>query len=278
MTASREIPQSPAEARGGPDPAPRLRRLVRAELAKARATRSLWGLGVLGVALTLGWAAVSVFVFLPLSAAPVETRLIDAYSMTGQAYLLAIILGAVVTAGEYRHRTITWVFLVSPGRGRAITAKLVSCGVLGLLLGLACVAMTGPFTAVLLAATGERVLVPGVAATLAAAALSTGMWAVLGAALGALVRNQVAAVTIAFVWFFYIEWLLVQLLPEVGRWVPTGAARAATGWSRDGMVGFDGSPVPGELLPVWAGALLFCGYVLATAVSARLLSVRRDVT
>jgi hypothetical protein len=101
---------------------------------------------------------------------------------------------------------------------------------------------------------------------------------VFGAALGALIRNQVAAITVAFVWFLYAEWFLIMLVPSVGRWVPTGAAKAVSGWSRDGMVGFDGKPVPGDLLPVWAGGLVFLGYTLAAAVAARLISVRRDVT
>lgn len=256
----------------------RLGRLVRAELLKARSTRSMWVLGAAGVAFTIGFAALSVFVFMPLSAAPIETQLNDAYSMTGQAYLMAIILGVVVMAGEYRHKTITWAFLVTPRRSEVVLAKMAACGTMGVALGLACAAVTGTFAAVSLAATGQQVWTPGVAGVLIAAVLSTGMWAVFGAALGALARNQVAGVVVAFVWFFYVEWFLVQLLPEVGRWVPTGAARAAVGWSREGMVGFDGTPIPGELLPVWAGALLFVGYVAVAAVAAQVLTVRRDVT
>ena len=43
---------------------------------------------------------------------------------------------------------------------------------------------------------------------------------------GALVRNQIAAVVAALAWTFIVEQLLVALLPEVGRWTPGGAASA----------------------------------------------------
>lgn len=253
--------------------------LVRAELLKARATRSVWGLGALGVAFCLLWAALYVLVFMNLGGGRVTDRSVeDAYSMAQQGYLLVLILGIVVTAGEYRHRTITWAFLVTPRRGPVIGAKLAAGGLLGLLVGVAAAVATAVVTAALLAATGRPVVTGGVPLVLGGSVLATALWGVLGASLGALVRNQVAATTIAFVWFFYAEWLLVQLLPEVGRWVPTGAAKAASGWSREGMVDFGGQPVPGDLLPVWAGALLLLGYAAAAALAAHRVTVRRDVT
>jgi ABC-2 type transport system permease protein len=253
--------------------------LVRAELFKARATRSVWGLAALAVAFCLLWAVLDVLVFMDLGDGVVTDRSIrDAYGMAQQGYLLVLILGIVVTAGEYRHRTITWAFLATPRRGRVITAKLAACGLLGLLIGVAAAVVTGAATAALLAATGRPLLAPGVAPVLAGSVLATGLWGVLGAALGVLVRNQVAATVIAFVWFFYAEWLLVQLLPEVGRWVPTGAAKAIIGYSREGLVDFSGQPVPGELLPVWAGAALLLGYAFAAAFAAHRVTVRRDVT
>ncbi|MEW9531943.1 hypothetical protein [Microbispora sp. NPDC049125] len=254
--------------------------LVRAELLKARATRSVWGLAATGVAFAVAWAVVDVLVLMPLSggSGPADGKIRDAYSMAQQGYLLALILGIVVMAGEYRHKTITWAFLATPRRGAVITAKLVACGVIGLALGVASALLTGIVVAVLLTAAGRPAGAPGIPFVLAGSVLSTALWGVFGAALGALIRNQVAAITVAFLWFFYAEWFLVMLAPAVGRWVPTGVAKSVSGWSRDGMVGFDGQPVPGALLPVWAGGLVFLGYALAAAFAARVVSVRRDVT
>jgi ABC-2 type transport system permease protein len=257
--------------------------LVRAELLKARSTRSIWGLVIIGVAFCVAWAAAYVLVLMDLGDAPasaerVRRQVQDAYSMAQQGYLLALILGIVMMAGEYRHQTITWAFLVSPRRGQVIMAKLAAGGLVGLALGIAAAVVTTIVTAILLAATGKPVGTPALPLVLLGSVLSTALWAVFGASLGALIRNQVAATTVAFVWFFYIEWFLVMLAPSIGRWVPTGTAKALSGWSRDGMTGFDGQPIPGDLLPPWSGGLVFLGYALLAALAARLLTLRRDVT
>jgi ABC-type transport system involved in multi-copper enzyme maturation permease subunit len=237
--------------------------MIRAEVFKARMTRSVWVLAGLGVAFCVAWAAVQVFLFHQTD---------DAYAMAQQAYLFAMIIGIQLTAGEYRHQTITWALLVTPRRGRVITGKFISCGLIGVFLGIAAVAVTAPVTAVLLAVSGNPVITADVPAVLLGSILSTALWCVFGAAVGLLVRNQIAANITAFMWFFYAEWFLVMLLPSVGRWTPTGTSKAIVGWDRGGL------PVPGDLLPVWAGTLVFLGYAVIAAVLARLVSVRRDVT
>jgi hypothetical protein len=102
--------------------------------------------------------------------------------------------------------------------------------------------------------------------------VGTALWTVLGGALGALLRNQTATVVVAFLWFFYAEWLLIAMVPAVGRWTPSGAAKALSGWTRDAL------PVAGDLLPMWAGGLLFLAYALTAAGLAVLTTTRRDVT
>lgn len=246
-----------------------MKRLVAAELLKVRSTRSAWVLAVVAVVFCLMWAAVDVLVF-PFDGSDQQVE--DAYGMAQQGYLMVMILGVLVAAGDYRHQTITWALLVTPRRGRVITAKLLSCAVFGLVLGVAAALATGALTAVLLAASGHPVLTAGVPLVLLGSVLGTTLWCVFGAALGALLRNQVLAVGVAFVWFFYVEWFLVSLLPEVGRWTPTGAAKAAAGWHGAGL------PMAGELLPMWAGGLVFLGYALVAAALARAVSVRRDIT
>ncbi|GII75093.1 hypothetical protein Sru01_00750 [Sphaerisporangium rufum] len=256
-----------------------LGRLVAAELIKARGTRAVWLLAAGAVLFAVAWAVVNVLVLLPMAGSGDPGRQVrDSYSMAQQGYPFALLLGIVVTAGEYRHRTITWAFLVTPRRGPVLTARLAACAVLGLIAGGAAAVAASAVTAPLLHLAGRPMTAPGLPWVLFGSVLGTGLWAALGAALGALVRSQAAATAIAFLWFFYAEWFLVMLLPSVGRWVPTGVAKAVSGWSRDGMVGFDGRPIPGALLPPVAAGLVFAGYVLAAALAARLTVLRRDVT
>ncbi|QWF82071.1 hypothetical protein [Amycolatopsis sp. CA-230715] len=241
--------------------------LVRAELVKARGTRSMWALAGLAVLFSVAWAVVDVLVFLR-SGGTVE----NAYGMAQQGYLFSLLLGIVLTAGEYRHQTITWTLLVTPRRGEVVRARFAACAVLGLAIGIAGVVVTAPVTAVLLAATGRTVFTPAVPGVLTGSALSVALWCVFGGALGMLAKNQTVAVIGAFVWFLYGDGLLVAFVPSVGRWTPTGASRAVVGWDRGGR------EVAGDLLPGWAGVLLLLGYAAVAGFAARAISVRRDVT
>jgi ABC-2 type transport system permease protein len=238
--------------------------VIAAELHKALATRSVWWLGVAAALASAAWAVVHVLLWLGAGAA---TDVEDAYSMAQQGYLFAMIAGVLLVAGEYRHKTVTWVLLVSPRRSRVVVAKLVACAVTGLAYGLAAAAAT--VVAVLVA--GGALWAPGVPLALAGSVAGTALWTVFGGALGALVRNQFAAVVVAFEWFYYAEWALVSLVPAVGRWTPTGAAKAVSGWTRDAM------PVAGDLLPAWAGGTLFLGYAVVAAALAAATTLRRDV-
>jgi hypothetical protein len=235
---------------------------IRAELYKARTTRSVWWLGVVGALSCVGWALVAVLVW--KDSAP--------YAMAAQGYLFAMIVGVLLVAGEYRHQTITWAVLVTPRRSRVVVAKLAACATVGLALGLAAAALTTVAVAVTLSVQGQPVFAGDVAGALLGSIVSTALWAVFGGALAALVRNQVAAVVVAFVWFFYAEWFLVMLVPAVGRWTPTGAAKAVSGWTRDAM------PVAGDLLPVWLGGAVFLAYAAVAAALAMTTTTRRDIT
>ena len=237
---------------------------IAAELYKARSTRSTWWLGAGAAALCVAWAVVDVLLWL---GDRTDRDVEAAYSMAQQGYLFALVIGMLLVAGEYRHRTVTWVLLVTPRRERVIAAKLVTLGIVGLIVGLVSALvtsvtvylMTGLFTA-------------GVPLALLGSVASTALWTVFGGALGALVRNQTATIVVTVIWFFYVEWLLIAMVPAIGRWTPTGAAKAVSGWTRDAM------PVAGNLLPMWAGGLVFLAYALVVAGLAVVTTTRRDVT
>jgi len=77
---------------------------------------------------------------------------INVFSVLDVSRILALVLGAIIITGEYRHKTVTPTFLAEPRRGRVVTAKLgISFGsgvvlgaltmVTGLVLGFVLVAM-----------------------------------------------------------------------------------------------------------------------------------------
>ena len=88
-------------------------RALTAELLKLRTTRTFWGLA--GATLAL----VMLAVVLPLaldSGVFDESDVRSLLSSAGGAGLMMLILGAVFSAGEYRHGTIAWTLLVTPVR------------------------------------------------------------------------------------------------------------------------------------------------------------------
>jgi ABC-2 type transport system permease protein len=98
--------------------------------------------------------------------------------------------------------------------------------------------------------------------------------AVLGVAVGALVRSQVVAITAVLLWFFAAENLIATLLPAAGRWLPFQAlnslfigAEARSGALEAGIV----------LLSAPAALALFLGYVAAASVAAVTLLRTRDI-
>jgi ABC-2 type transport system permease protein len=242
--------------------------LIRAELLKARASRTTWILAALAPPLCAAWAGLTVLLMGQGGGMPLDAQIENVYSMTQQAYVFTLLLGVLGMAGENRHQTITWQFLVSPRRGRVVTAKLAAYGIAGLLIAAVSALVTLVAGLVMLGLAGHPAWTPGVPAVLLGSALAVALYGLLGVGLGALIRNQVAAVTVALLWFMYADYALVSFLPDLGRWLPTGAARALSGMPLQ----------TGELLPAWAGGLLFAGYVAVTVLAARALTLRRDVT
>ncbi|MEU6719066.1 ABC transporter permease [Nonomuraea sp. NPDC046802] len=238
--------------------------LIRSELFKARSTRTTWALAAIAPAFCVLWVVAMTL----LPATSEAERLANVYNMAQQAYLFTLILGVLGMAGEHRHQTITWAFLVTPRRGAVVSAKLAAYGLIGLAVAAASALATLVAGVVLLSAQGHAALSRDVPLILLGAALSTAIYAPLGVALAVLVRNQVAAVIVASLLFAYGDAFLAYLIPDVFTWLPSGAARALGGMWAEG----------GTLLPAWGGGLLFAGYVAAITLIARFLTLRRDVT
>lgn len=264
-----------------PYPGGALARAVRAELVKLRSTNAWWVLLVLA----LGYCLLVTGAFaLTGSRGPRTPDLRTApglgvvYGWVSQAYAFTLILGVLGITTEYRHQTITATLLAVPRRGRLLAAKLLAYTAAGFAYAVLIVGLTTAFAAALLTARGLPVTAPGLdlPAILLGGVLTITLYAPMGLAVGALVRNQIAAIAGTLVYFWWIENLLVLLVPDVGRWLPGGAARAML--HMDLAAAAPGAGAPGEPLSWWAGAAVFAGYaVVLTAIGAR-VTLRRDVT
>jgi ABC-type transport system involved in multi-copper enzyme maturation permease subunit len=193
-------------------------------------------------------------------------------SAAGVVTWFALLLGILLMSGEYRHETITPTFLVSPRRGRVLTAKVVVAALAGVLL-----AVLAALVAVVVGLpwlSSRDVSVPGgeLATNGVALLVSAAFWGALGVGVGALLRNQVLAVVLALVWVFIGETLVGALLGLAGAEAVAGyLPQAALG----ALIGADvGDDAPHRLV---AGAVALA-YVAGTAALAYAVTTRRDIT
>lgn len=178
--------------------------------------------------------------------------------VTGTGAMLVLLAGILISAGEYHHGTAADTFLTTPRRGRVVAAKLT--------VGAAVGAATGVLMSIsAVAAAAATYQVKGVVLplgdgelwrTLAGVVAYTALFAAVGVALGALVRNQVAAVAGALAWIAIVEHILVNLVPDLGRWLPAAAGQAIIRTPLDGLL----SPAAGAaLLAAYAAAFAAAG-------------------
>jgi hypothetical protein len=153
-----------------------------------------------------------------------------------------------------------------------LAAKLAAVALVGLLFAVVSIAFALVVSWVAIELRGDPLVFDAtVVEVLLGVGLVMALYGPIGVAVGALVRNQIAAVVGALAWTFIVEQLVVALWPEVGRWLPGGAASAVL---QLGEV----ATTRGDLLPPWAGALLLVAYAAVLSVVAARVTLRRDLT
>lgn len=258
-------------------------RALQAELVKLRTTRMWWGLLLglvvlvaLQVAVTAAFSGRSPGAGQPaLPGLDTADGLRTALSSGFQSgYLMALVLGTIIGAVDFRHRTATQTFLATPHRSRVITAKVLTGGLYGLLYALVTQALSLGLVALVarIRGTGLGGLDASVVRALLLGLPGIALWCVIGVSLGLLLRNQIAAVLVAVGFVFLIDPLLGLALNQldlqsVGQYTVSNASTAL-------VQGYTGS----DLLPWWAGGLVMVGYGLVIAAIAWLTSARRDIT
>jgi ABC-2 type transport system permease protein len=198
-------------------------------------------------------------------------------------YVFPVLLGTLSATSEFRHQTLTPTFLANPRRGQVLVAKIIAMAVTGALFGVIALAGSIAAGAVVLAATGsEPRLDDGDTWVLVARViLAMALWAVIGVALGTLVRNQVAALVIVLAFTQFVEPILRsasvvwEWTAQVGRFLPGSASDALVGWS---VFTLDSGMGQAESLEWWQGGLVLAGIAVIAAVIGYLASWRRDVT
>ena len=190
-----------------------------------------------------------------------------------QGYLFALLLGTLIVTTEFRHKTVTTSFLVTPVRSLLVAGKLVFAAICGAVLAVIMLVATVIGGGLTLDARGGSfsAMVHQIPAVAPGMILVFALFAILGVGVGSVLTNQVAAIIVVLGWFIILEGILVSLVHGAERWVPTGAAIAASNLTRGHGVDFG-------LFKWWQGGLLMLFYGLAFAIVGSLILTRRDIT
>lgn len=202
---------------------------------------------------------------------------------TAVGYVFPLLIGTLVVTAEFRHQTLTPTFLATPKRGRVLIAKLAVGALLGILFAvIGIVASVGP-SAAFLSSFGLDTEFTSVEtwAMVGRMLLAYVLWALIGVGIGALVRNQVAAIVGVLVFTQFVEPIgraasgFVEGLADFTQYLPGAASDALVGASVFTM------SIPDDALTQlewWQGGLVLLGYAVVLVVLGHLVSWRRDVS
>ena len=242
--------------------------LTRSEIRKLTTTRMpLAFVAVLVVLAVLNGVAVAIGTDMDGSKTFISTAA-DQQSLmafAANALMIAGLFGAIAAAREYAHSTVIATYLAAPHRPRALRAQFAAIGLGGAILGLLGASLTviGVAASLPLTDHGFMVTASGVARVIAASALAGASGAVLGAAIGTVVRNTGGAVTGAVLVLIMAPPLVVQLANGTATWLPSTIANVASGVTDD-----TSAVAAGVAMALWA---------LIPALIALQVIRRRDV-
>ncbi len=248
------------------------RRLVRSEIRKLTTTKLPWAFVVVSAVIaTLDAAVVAFGTDMDGSKAFVSTAA-DQKSLMAfgfNAMLGTALFGAIAVAREYSHHTVVPTFLTSPRRSQAVLAQLTAVLLGGAVLALVAQAFVTVAVALALPSTGYTfaVALGDVVRLLATAALAGVIGSVLGAGLGAVIRNLGGAVAAAILVLFVLPPLAVQLFSDAASWIPPSLFAAVSGVGTEVTAGVSS----------WAAVVALAAWALIPAVAGLLVVRRRDV-
>jgi hypothetical protein len=246
-----------------------MKALLTAELLKLRTTRTF-------VAFVAAAVTLSLLITILVASIPDDLNADDARSLltVDTSSIFVLLLGAIGMTGEWRHRTITSSVLAAPDRIKLVLAKLLAYAAAGALLSLAVTLSVALVSTIILSSRGfETAGIGDVLDLLWRNALIAALFAMIGVAVGAIVRNQVVAVVGLIVVAFVVEPAVAAATADVGKYLPFGGASSA-------ILGetFGNEEFTEELLSPAVGVLVLLAWTAALGAIGALLLQRRDLT
>ena len=247
--------------------------LIRAEFRKVFTTQVWFWMLVICLGLTtLGVVA-------PIASsgnADIEQHLHDLFSIVAElpAYVALFILGVLSVTTEYRYQTITPTVLATPSRWRLIIAKLLATALIGVAYALACIVLELAIALPWLAARGINAHLGSQVGAIGGVFVVLALFALVGLGVGALLKNQIVAVSVGVAFILIIDHIIVAIptVKNVYPYLLSGGTNAITNGHSDRYV--NGV----HLLPPLGGVAVLIVWGLVTAVLGAGITMNRDIT
>lgn len=248
-------------------------RLINAEFLKLRTTQVWFWLLLAAVAIS------ALTVIGPIASGDVHRGrdVANMFGNAGIAYIVLFVLGVLGVTTEFRYQTITPTVLATPNRWTLIGAKLITYALTGAVFALICIVVQVAIALPWLSARGVSVSLGSHLGILLADFVVVTLFALVGLGLGALVKNQIVAVSVGVITVLLLE-NLVLIIPKVCNaypYLPSGAAGSILAANADErLVG----PHNTHLLPIWGGVVVLALWGLGMAVIGAGYTMNRDIT
>jgi ABC-2 type transport system permease protein len=247
--------------------------LIRAEFLKLRTTQVWLWLLLASVAITV--LGVVRQIAGTRSDAVLADHAREVFVTAHSAYIAVFVLGVLAVTTEFRCQTITATVLATPSRWAIVTAKLITYAITGAVYALVCVLVELAIALPWLAARHVHIVLVHEAGAFAAVFGIVSLMALVGIGAGALIRNQIVAVSVGLLVLLIVA-NLILLIPVVKRaypYLPSGAINALT-VRRTGERSANGV----HLLPIWGGTTVLLVWALTMAILGAGLTRNRDIT
>ena len=254
--------------------------LFKSELRKVLYARSSYGLLAAAVGISVLSASVTPYAITMSSrilGGLNKSELVDTvYGKATGGYLFAVILGVILMAGEFKQGTAVATFLAAPKRSRVLLVKIAVAALCGFLLQLLAAGAGVVAAKIALSFYPEAAEPSGtvIINTLLAAVISGLVLAVVGVAVGTLIRNQTLATLAVVIWLNVVEPILILVFPDGAKFFATGCIGGIL--DLHVTVSKLNLSTNNYLDPLSAALLLLC-YGVVFAGLAMVTTLRRDI-
>lgn len=257
-----------------------MKRAIRAELRKLRYQRSNYGI----VAAACALSAVGTISMIATTQMPARQMLLNLTDHAGMhvvmasaagGYMFALVIGIVMATTEFRHSTAVATYLAEPNRRTVMFAKMLMAAGMGFVVQL-CSTVAGMIAGNLYVARYAHYALglDEYGRILAGSLLSGVVLAVVGVAVGMLIRSQMIAVVASILWLQLVEGLLIVFADWLGKWSMRGAITSVLDVA---IKTPEVSLSSNDMFGPWQSVLILLAYGALFATAATMTTMRRDV-